>query len=170
MKKLWTIGHSTRSEEEFINALRAFGIKLVADIRSSPSSMRYPYFNKQRLEISLPLAGVRYHHLPSLGGRREPIPGSVNNGLRSRSFRGFADHMSTFEFRQGIENLIYLSEDFTTAIMCSEKDWGTCHRFLISDYMDVRGYNVTHIIDEQKSEKHILSRGISVIEGKIFYS
>src|SRR5919204_6963338 len=105
MTRIWTIGHSTRTIEEFIEALRANGIKLVADVRLLPGSRRYPQFNKETLAKSLTDAGIEYEHFPELGGRRRPRKDSRNITWRNDAFRGYADHMETAEFVAGIARL-----------------------------------------------------------------
>src|SRR5882762_8332453 len=98
MHTIWTIGHSTHPLEEFIAMLQSFGIELVADIRSFPGSNRYPHFNKEALEVSLPAAGIQYLHLKDLGGRRKAQPDSKNTAWRHAAFRGYADYMETAPF------------------------------------------------------------------------
>src|SRR3954463_2325881 len=104
-KSIWTIGHSTRSIEEFIAMLRSFQIELVVDIRSFPGSRRYPHFNKEALAISLPKNNIEYTHLVKLGGRRKPRSDSHNTGWRVAAFRGYADYMETEDFSNAIKEL-----------------------------------------------------------------
>jgi uncharacterized protein (DUF488 family) len=104
-KKIWTIGHSTRTIEEFIGLLQAFQIKLLIDIRSYPGSKRYPQFKKENLATSLHSAGIDYVHMPALGGRRKPLPASMNTNWQNKAFRGYADYMKTNEFKNGIKEL-----------------------------------------------------------------
>jgi uncharacterized protein (DUF488 family) len=128
---------------------------LVVDVRSLPGSKRYPQFNKAALAESLRERGIRYEHLPELGGRRKPRPDSHNTAWRNASFRGYADWMETEEFRKGIGCLLDLAnESGQTAIMCAEAVWWRCHRALISDYLKVRGIEIMHILDLNKSEPH----------------
>ena len=110
MTRIWTIGHSTRTIEEFIAALQANGIKLVSDVRLLPGSKRYPQFNKETLAKSLNDAGITYVHLPELGGRRRPRKDSRNTAWRNDAFRGYADHMETAEYSQGIARLQEMAE------------------------------------------------------------
>src|SRR6184192_4917291 len=104
--KIWTIGHSTRSIEDFISLLKKNGIKLLADVRSLPGSKRYPQFNKEALAESLNARGIRYEHFPELGGRRKAKPDSRNTAWRNTSFRGYADYMETEQFQKGVERLL----------------------------------------------------------------
>jgi uncharacterized protein (DUF488 family) len=100
-QQIWTIGHSTLSIDEFVSSLEAFSIQLVADVRSFPSSRRYPQFNKESLRVSLANANVDYIHMPEIGGRRKARPDSQNVAWRNESFRGYADYMETEAFQIG---------------------------------------------------------------------
>ncbi|MBS1690316.1 MAG: DUF488 domain-containing protein, partial [Bacteroidetes bacterium] len=96
-KIVWTIGHSTHPIEKFIAMLQSFDIKVLADIRSLPGSNKYPQFNQDALSNSLQKAGIRYIHMPGLGGRRRPKPDSENTAWRNKAFMGYADYMGTDE-------------------------------------------------------------------------
>src|SRR5205085_11447350 len=138
-KIIWTIGHSTRSFQEFCDILNSFHIDLIADVRSFPGSRKFPHFNKETLEHSLPEQNIKYIHIKNLGGRRKSNPGSVNTGWRSSAFRAYADYMATEEFKKGINELIGFALHLRTAYMCSEAVWWRCHRSLISDYLKLHG-------------------------------
>lgn len=169
--RIWTIGHSTRSIDDFISLLEESGIKLLADVRSWPGSKRYPQFNKEALAESLNPHGIRYEHLPELGGRRKPKPDSRNTAWRNASFRGYADHMETEEFRKGVERLLVLAcEAGPAAIMCAEAVWWRCHRSLISDYLKSRGIEVRHILDANKTELHPFTSAARIVNGKLSYA
>ncbi len=169
-RQIWTIGHSTRTIDDFISALEANGIKLVVDVRSLPGSKRYPQFNNEALSESLGERGIRYEHFPELGGRRKPRPDSGNIAWRNASFRGYADYMETEEFRKGVERLITLANNVgPTAIMCAEAVWWRCHRALISDYLKVRGIEVTHIADAKKIEPHPYTSAARIVSSKLSY-
>jgi uncharacterized protein (DUF488 family) len=92
---IWTIGHSTHPLEEFVAILQSFEIEMLVDIRNYPGSRRYPHFNKEALEISLPANNIQYLHLKALGGRRKPVENSINIAWRNEAFRGYADYMQT---------------------------------------------------------------------------
>jgi uncharacterized protein (DUF488 family) len=170
MTQIWTIGHSTRGINDFISALKANGIRLVADVRTLPGSKRYPQFNRETLADSLGKAGIRYEHLPELGGRRKPRKDSRNMAWRNASFRGYADYMETEEFQKGMERLLHLANEAgPTAIMCAEAVWWRCHRALISDYLKARGIQVTHILDANKTEPHPFTSAASIIDGRLNY-
>ena len=170
-RQIWTIGHSTRKIERFTSLLEENGIKLVADVRGLPGSKRYPQFNKEALAQSLRERGIRYEHLPELGGRRKPRPDSRNTAWRNASFRGYADYMETEEFHKGVRRLLDLAnETGRTAIMCAEAVWWRCHRALISDYLKAQGIEVTHIVDANKSEPHPYTSAARMVDGTLSYT
>jgi len=169
--RIWTIGHSTRKIDTFISLLEAHGIKLVVDVRSLPGSKRYPQFNKEALAELLREHGIRYEHLPELGGRRKARHDSRNTAWRNASFRGYADYMETEEFGKGVKRLVDLAnESGPTVIMCAEAVWWRCHRSLISDYLKVRGIEVIHIIDAKKTEPHPFTPAACIVGGTLSYA
>ena len=171
VKRIWTIGHSTREIEFFISLLEENGIKLLSDVRSWPGSKRYPQFNREALAESLKAHEIRYEHFPELGGRRKPKPDSRNTAWRNASFRGYADYMETEEFHKGVERLLALAgEAGLAAIMCAEAVWWRCHRSLISDYLKVRGVEVMHIINTNKTELHPYTSAARIVNGELSYS
>jgi len=166
---VWTIGHSTLAIEDFLLALGAFDIRMLIDVRSFPGSRRYPQFNKEPLRSSLAATGIAYTHLPELGGRRKAKPDSMNLAWRNESFRGYADYMETESFRNGIERLIKIAAEQRTAIMCAEALWWRCHRSLISDYLKVKGIEITHILGKGKSEEHPFTSAARIVDGQLTY-
>ena len=166
----WTIGHSTRTLEEFVGLLKSNGIGVVADVRRFPGSRKYPHFAQDNLAISLPEAGVEYIHFPELGGRRRPRADSDNTVWRNASFRGYADYMETGEFMAGIERLSEMASDSRVAIMCSEAVWWRCHRALISDFLKSRGADVRHILSPKKTVMHPYTSAARIVDGKLSYS
>ncbi len=167
---IWTIGHSTRNIEIFISLLEESGIKLLADVRSWPGSKRYQQFNKEALVESLSARGIRYEHLPELGGRRKAKGDSRNTAWRNMSFRGYADYMETEQFHKGVERLLSLaSEAGSTAIMCAEAVWWRCHRALISDFLKARGIEIKHVLDANKIEVHPFTSAARIVNGKLSY-
>src|SRR6266699_3697142 len=142
---IWTIGHSTRTIEEFIALLHLQGIRLLADVRQFPGSRRHPQFGQQSLANSLAKTGIEYSHFLELGGRRRSQANSPNTAWRNDAFRGYADYMMTDEFVAGIERLLKLAREKRTAVMCAELLWWRCHRSLISDYLKANGQQVVHI-------------------------
>lgn len=166
---IWTIGHSTRPAEGFVEILREHQIEALVDVRSFPGSRRYPQFNKPELSRHLNSSGILYMHLPELGGRRRPSPDSKNTAWQNASFRAYADHMESEEFQKGIETLLELSETKRTAVMCAEALWWRCHRSLISDFLKAKGVEVIHIIDARKTESHPYTSAARIIEGRLSY-
>src|ERR1044072_3835520 len=157
MMTIWTIGHSTRTAEKFGEILLAHEIKVLVDVRSFPGSRRLPQFNKAELAESLRGLGIDYKHEPRLGGRRKPRADSHNTAWKNASFRAYADHMETEEFRNGIKDLLELAANARTAVMCAEALWWRCHRRLISDYLKTEGHAVIHILDKNKTQEHPLT-------------
>jgi len=157
--KLFTIGHSTRSFDEFLSLLREFKIDTLIDIRRYPGSRRLPHFNRQSLEKALPAAGIEYLWLEDLGGRRSGpgIAESLNPGLKHPAFRHYADYMQTERFRSVILRLMSIASEKTAAIMCAEKLFWKCHRRLLSDYLVTQGILVEHIMESGRLQPHKLS-------------
>jgi uncharacterized protein (DUF488 family) len=171
ISRIWTIGHSTRGIDELVSLLEKNGIKLLADVRSWPGSKRHPQYNKEALAKSLSECGIRYEHLVELGGRRKTRRDSGNTAWRNASFRGYADHMETEDFRKGVERLLDLSRKVgPTAIMCAEALWWRCHRALISDYLKACGVNVMHILGTNHLEPHPFTSAARIVNGKLSYA
>jgi len=166
---IFTIGHSTHPIEYFIEMLQSFSILLVADIRNFPGSKRYPHFNKDSLEYFLKEQGIQYIHLKELGGRRKPLPNSVNTNWRNDAFRGYADYMQTEDFKNAMIKLEDLAMKEPTAYMCSEAVWWRCHRALVSDYLKVRGWRVMHVMGADKIQEHPYTSAAKVIDGNLRY-
>lgn len=163
-ERIWTVGHSTRTIEEFVHLLDSFGIEAVADVRTVPRSRRNPQFDREELERALPAAGIEYMHMGLLGGLRHPRKDSPNAGWRNESFRGYADYMQTPEFEEALGGLIELARRKHTAVMCAEVLPWRCHRSLIADALLLRGFEVTEIIGEGESREHRLT-SFAVVEG-----
>ncbi len=145
------------------------GIGVVADVRAFPSSRRNPEFNAGALRRWLPEAGIRYLHVPELGGRRRPLPGSVNDGWRERGFRGYADHMASAEFADGLARVQELALSEPTAIMCAEAVWWRCRRRLIADALTVGGSKVVHLGEGSGQTLHELPAFAVVEDGRLGY-
>ncbi|CAN5625472.1 DUF488 domain-containing protein [soil metagenome] len=166
---IWTIGHSTRTLNEFIAMLQSFKIKALADIRSFPGSRKFPHFNKEALEISLPENNIHYFHLRKLGGRRKVSKDSRNTVWRNPAFRGYADYMETDEFKEGITELERIAIEQPTAYMCSEAVWWRCHRSMVSDYLKVHGWKVMHIMGIGKEDEHPYTAPARIVNGELSY-
>ena len=169
MRTFWTIGHSTRTLEEFLGLLAEYNVQTVVDVRHFPGSRRYPQFGKANLAASLNGGGIDYVHLVELGGRRRPQKESINTAWRKEAFRGYADYMATAEFQRGIQELEGVGIRRRVAIMCAEALWWRCHRALISDYLKIAGYTVCHILGPGKMQEHPLTSAARVIGGKLSY-
>jgi uncharacterized protein (DUF488 family) len=154
---LFTIGHSTRSFEEFLALLRAHGVNAVADVRTVPRSRRHPHFAREALAPALEAQGIGYRHFPGLGGLRKPRSDSRNGGWRHPSFRGYADHMETAEFASALDALSATASELVVAVMCAEAVWWQCHRQLIADAMVARGFVVRHIMSAADAPEHRLT-------------
>ena len=152
-----TIGHSTRTVDEFIELLQAHGIRQLIDIRTIPRSRHNPQFNREALPASLEQAGIAYRHMPGLGGLRRPRADSGNTGWRNASFRGYADYMQMPQFEENLQELIALSEEAPTAVMCAEAVHWRCHRSLLADALLARGIAVEHIQGGARKQTHVLT-------------
>jgi uncharacterized protein (DUF488 family) len=163
---IWTVGHGNRPLGEFIALLQDAGIECLVDVRAYPASRRHPQFAREALEQSLAEAGIRYlWEGNALGGRRKPGAKSPNVALKNPSFRAYADHMATENFREGLERLLELARSARTAILCAERLPWQCHRNLIADSLAARGARVLHLLEPGKSLEHALSR-LARIEGE----
>jgi hypothetical protein len=155
---LFTIGHSTRTLDEFVDILTAQGVKAIADVRLIPKSRRYPHFADESLAVSLPEHGLRYLPFRNLGGRRRPLKNSPNAGWRNESFRGYADYLATDAFQSALRDLLSVAAGTPTAIMCAEAVPWRCHRSLIADAALVRGWRVLDIMSATSAPPHKLTR------------
>jgi len=166
---IYTVGHSTRSIEEFIEILKTYSITLIIDIRAIPRSRHNTQFNKDPLSNILKLCGVKYVSLASIGGMRHPKKDTINLALENSSFRGYADFMQTKEFTENLLKIIVLAKENCAAIMCAETLPWRCHRNLISDVLIVRHVNVLHIISKDCTVTHQLNE-LAYVEGtKVSY-
>ena len=152
-----TIGHSTHTIEEFISLLQAHGATCVVDVRTVPRSWHNPQFDQASLPQSLKRAGVKYVHMPGLGGLRHTKGDSPNAGWRNASFRGYADYMQTPEFAQSLEELIRLAKQDRIVLMCAEAVPWRCHRSLIADALLVRGIITEDIMTVSHRQVHTLT-------------
>jgi uncharacterized protein (DUF488 family) len=144
-------------------------VTLLVDVRTVPASRRMPHFAKGALERSLPERGIRYLHMPELGGLRRPDPDSTNTGWRNAGFRGYADYMKTGEFWNGIGRLRTLAAGDQVAIMCAEAVPWRCHRSLISDALTACGVEVRHITGLSAPARHAMTPFARVEDGRISY-
>ena len=164
-----TVGHSTRTLDEFVDLLKAYDVSLVVDVRTVPRSRHNPQFNKETLPNTLKSHGVKYIHMPEIGGLRRPKPYSVNLAWRNNSFRGYADYMQTKEFTDNLLKIMALARENRLALMCAEALPWRCHRSLISDALVVRHVKVGHIISATSCINHQLNEMAHVDGTKITY-
>jgi uncharacterized protein (DUF488 family) len=155
---VYTLGHSTRSLDELVSVLRAWGVETLVDVRTIPRSRTNPQFNAETLPADLAKAGISYVHMAGLGGLRGKRKGagaggpSHNTGWKVDAFRNYADYAETPPFARALDELLALAARSTCAIMCAEAVWWRCHRRIIADYLLARGVRVRHIFDEAKAE------------------
>ncbi len=164
-----TVGHSTRTLEEFLNLLRVFKVTMIVDVRTVPRSRHNPQFNKETLPAVLKNSGIKYVHIPELGGFRRANADSVNLALENKMFRGYADYMQTKEFSESLLKLVALAEENCVAIMCAEAVPWRCHRSLISDALIARHHKVIHILTETSQINHELTPLAHVVGNKVSY-
>jgi len=169
MHTIYTIGHSTRTTEQFLALLKAHGIEELVDVRTIPRSRHNPQFGTEELAASLQQAGIAYTHLGKLGGLRHASKDSVNLGWQNTSFRGFADYMATPAFTLGLDELTSTAEQKTVAIMCAEAVPWRCHRSIISDSLTSLGWQVLHIQSRKTANFHKLTPFLKGQDGKITY-
>ena len=166
---IWTIGHSTRTFEEFLSVLEAYDIEAVIDVRRFPGSRRLPQFQSESLARALEARDIAYQWLGALGGRRRSDPASVNVGWRHPAFRAYADHVASEEFAGGLFELMIIAAGLRTVIMCAEILWWRCHRRLIADVLTTCGEHVIHIRDAKTSAVHRLAPPARVVKGVLMY-
>ena len=169
----WTVGHSTRPEGELLGLLALNGIETLVDVRSYPTSRRYPHFNRDEMARWITEAGLEYRYLPSLGGRRKAqhVDPAANGAWHNASFRNYADYTLTDEFAKGISELDGIAAASRTAYMCAEALPWRCHRSLISSVLVASGWEVTHILFD-KNRPHVLGQwgpDPVVIGGRVTY-
>ena len=151
---VYTVGHSTRTLEELVCVLRAWGVQTLVDVRTVPRSRTNPQFNADVLPGALHAEGIEYVRAPGLGGRRGKKKGSPsrNTAWENESFRNYADYAETPAFAQALDELLERAARSTCAIMCAEAVWWRCHRRIIADYLLARGVPVRHILSEARAE------------------
>jgi uncharacterized protein (DUF488 family) len=168
---LYTIGHSTRTLDQLVSALKAHDIETLVDIRAFPMSRRLPYFNRESLERTLPELGIRYLWMKALGGyRKSTRKDSPHSALRNANFRNYADYTLTPEFHEAITELLQVATESRTAYMCAERVYFRCHRMIVSDWLVAQGHEVLHIDAEGPVHAHKLLSEARLIDGQVIYS
>jgi len=164
-----TIGHSNRSIDVFLALLTANEIGRVVDVRTVPRSRHNPQFNRDALPASLAALGIEYSYVQQLGGLRHAARDSPNTGWRNASFRGYADHMQSAEFEEGMDTLTALAGERRCVLMCAESVPWRCHRSMVADALLVRGYRVEHIIGPKGRRPHSMTPFAVVDHDQILY-
>lgn len=172
--RLYTVGHSTRTREDFLSLLQSYNIEALVDARAFPSSSKFPQFNRENLKVSLFQDGIAYHWLGiALGGYRKESEGlgdkSPNTGWDTSGFRIYADYMLSDTFKSGIHNLTELGQSKKTAFMCAERLYWRCHRRLISDYPLSIGHEVWHIMETDDLRRHSITSFARIKNGILAY-
>ena len=168
---VWTIGHSTRPLDQYLQVLTAHGIEAVADVRRFPGSRRLPHFQTDALAAALDAHGVAYLWLPALGGRRRSDASATGDSAwRHPAFRAYAEHLATDEFAEGLAELLAVAHGLRTAVMCAEVLWWRCHRRLIADVLVSLGHPVIHVRDERAAEPHRLVAPARLEAGMLVYT
>ena len=162
MLPVYTIGHSTRSIDEFAALLGIGQVRRVVDIRTVPRSRANPQYNEDALPASLAERQIAYERIAELGGlrkRERDVPPEVNGYWSNRSFHNYADYALSEEFRRGLERLRALADDRATAIMCAEAVWWRCHRRIVADWLIGEGREVFHLMDPARADPARLTPG-----------
>jgi uncharacterized protein (DUF488 family) len=162
-----TVGHSTRTIEEFLELLESHGVEVLADIRTVPKSRANPQFWGDALAKSLAKAGIGYRWMKALGGLRHPRKDSPNTGWRNTNFRGYADYMQTAEFEKALAELMAIAG--RVVIMCAEAVPWRCHRSLVADALTIRGVEVWHLMAVGKKHRHQLTPFAKVEGTRLLY-
>lgn len=169
---VYTVGHSTRAIDEFIDLLRQAGVDFLVDVRRLPGSRAHPQFNEDALAASLAEHRIEYERIAELAGRRsasKDVPFETNAWWENRSFHNYADHALSEEFAVGLARLLELSAVHSVAVMCSEAVWWRCHRRIISDHLLAGGESVVHLIDAAPGSPAVLSAGAEVAANTVTY-
>jgi uncharacterized protein (DUF488 family) len=169
MHTLFTIGHSNRELAEFIELLQIHGIKRLIDVRKMPRSRSNPQFNGPELAKDLKALGIEYNHLEALTGFRRGMKFNTKNAWENKSFQAYAAYMETPEFEAGIDALMQMGQERTSAVMCSEAVWWRCHRRMISDAMLARAWEVRHILSHSAPASHELTKFAQIVDGRVTY-
>lgn len=168
--RVCTVGHSTREFDELLELLRNNEVTALVDVRSFPSSRKFPQWNQRAIVDALP-PDIDYRWISRLGGRRhtpKDVP-SVNGAWRVKAFRDYADYMAGEEFREGLEELLELAEHERPAIMCGEAVPWRCHRRLITDALIVEGVRVVDILSSTTTRPAVLNEDARVEGGHLVY-
>jgi uncharacterized protein (DUF488 family) len=177
-RTIWTIGHSTHPLNHLLEMLKQNNIGTLVDIRSLPGSRKFPHFNKESLQQTVPAAHIEYTHILDLGGRRrstkDSYENSPNKSWRHKAFRSYADHMETPQFLRGVDRLEEIAGQTNVCYMCSEAYWLKCHRSMLSDFLLSKEWMVKHITRISKNgtdstTPHKYTQPARIFKGKLTY-
>ncbi|WP_434559091.1 DUF488 domain-containing protein [Pseudomonas sp. R1-6] len=169
---LYTIGHSTRTLEQFVDIVKSFDVEMIVDVRTVPRSRTNPQYNLDTLAGLLEPHGLKHEQIRELGGLRKKsrtVADEVNGFWENRSFHNYADYALSDEFETGLDRLLALNQARRCAIMCAEAVWWRCHRRIITDYLLIRGVDVFHIMDKDKATRAALNPAARRSELKLTY-
>ena len=175
VEEIWSIGHSTRSIEEFLALMHEHAIDSLVDVRSFPGSRRCPQFGREMMNAWLADHAITYQHAIDLGGRRNRnynIDPAINAGWRLASFRNYADYTLGDAYQAGIVQLGIVAQNSRVAFMCSEVLPWRCHRSLIANTLVARYWAVHHIMSIGKLIEHRLGAWGPeplVVNGRVTY-
>jgi uncharacterized protein (DUF488 family) len=169
MTTLYTVGHSTRTIEQFDELLRTSGVKRLVDVRRYPGSRRHPHFARESLAEHLSKVEIEYFWKPELGGRRKSVPETRHTGWRVAAFAAYADHMESAEFERAMDEVLALADLDCTALMCAEARPEQCHRRLIADWLTIHGHRVLHLMTPTRATTHALPPFARVEGGRVVY-
>ncbi|MBW3620329.1 MAG: DUF488 domain-containing protein [Actinobacteria bacterium] len=168
--RLLTVGHGTAGEDDLTALFRGAGVDLVVDVRRFPGSRRHPHVARDELARWLPAAGIGYRWEPRLGGRRQPAPASPHVGIRNPSFRAYADHLDSDEFRAALGEVLDEARERRVAVMCSESVWWRCHRRFIADAaVLLHAVEVRHLMHDGRLAEHRPTDVARVEDGQLVY-
>jgi uncharacterized protein (DUF488 family) len=152
----FTIGHSTRPVDEFVELLQTASVTFVVDVRTVPRSHTNPQYNRDVLAQSLASFNVQYDHVAELGGlrgRQRDVAPDVNAFWTNESFHNYADYAMSAGFRDGLTRLRQLGQAQRCAIMCAEAVWWRCHRRIIADYLIAEATSSSISLDRSASNR-----------------
>ena len=172
MPPVFTIGHSTRKIDEFVEILRGEQVGFVVDVRTVPRSRTNPQYNVDVLAEELRPWQIGYERIASLGGlrgRSRETASDTNGFWENQSFHNYADYALSDEFEAGLDELMALSSNRRVAIMCAEAVWWRCHRRIIADYLILHGREVIHLMGAGRIEPARMTPAATERDGHLVY-